>query len=147
MRDLRNRHAPRSTTALMLITCLYRECEKISRNLDSLACLLEKQDGDGALRALLRVCVSLLVADELLGLGPCKRGGEFETASALRNRLRAEVVPELEAVRHELQDAAKIVRSILSTESRLGPTAIKALDQVDRVLADASEPPRPNQRW
>ena len=133
-------------TALSLVICLYRQCDVVVRELNRVAFLLEKRDAKGALVALERACVSLVVADELVSLVSHECAHELETANRLRIRLLMEVVPELAAVRRELPGAASIVRSVLGDESRPGSAVSEALGRIDCVLGESPATSKPKRR-
>src|SRR5215208_3253431 len=100
--------------ALTLIICLHQQYKRVTRGMNELAFFVERRDAAGSLHTLERVCVSLMIADELRGL--VFHVDELESARQLREMLLVEVVPELAAARQDLPGAAKVVRSILIAE-------------------------------
>jgi hypothetical protein len=106
--------ARRRTSAVAAIASLYCQWRIMGRELERLARDLWCHDFDDGFRALDRVCVSLLVTEELMELVSSELAGGLPVAAQLRATLFEELVPWLEEVRHELPSAATLMCSFTS---------------------------------
>lgn len=106
--------ARRRTSAVAAIASLYRQWRIMGRELERLARDLSCHDFDDGFRALDRVCVSLLVTEELMDLVSSELAGGLAIAAELRLALFEELEPWLDEVRLELPSAATLMCSFTS---------------------------------
>lgn len=116
--------ARRRLFVISVTVSLYRQWRITGRELERLARDLTHHDYDDGHRALDRVCVSLLVTDELIELLARELGGERAPTTQLGGELFAEMVPWLEAVRNELPSAALLLCSFTAAAETWREVAI-----------------------
>jgi hypothetical protein len=102
---------------LATIACLRGQRQSALQDWSSLRVSLLRNDTIAGLHALERLCLGLVVIDQLVELVRLAAGGEhpreLAVAHELRSRTVKEVLPLMAAARHDLPGAVDVLRSFL----------------------------------